>query len=78
LNALPQRPALTSESARATPVRTVLERIDRLTDRTGIKVTPWYCTLSGKWEVVSGSDGTPSLYDNGRTMIDELEKAFPE
>ena len=76
LDALPQRLPLTPESARATPLRTVLDRIDALSKRTGLKISPWYCTLSGKWEV-SGPDGT-SLYDNGRRMIDELERTFPE
>jgi hypothetical protein len=74
LDELPQRPSLTPESARDTPVRTVLERIDRLAERTGIKVTPWYCTGSGKWEV-SAPDGM-SFWDNGRRMIDALEEYY--
>jgi hypothetical protein len=77
LDALPQRPPLTPESARATPVRTVLDRIDALSKRTGLKISPWYVTLSGKWEVTSPQGGT-SFWDNGRRMIDALEETFPE
>jgi hypothetical protein len=63
------------EAARVTPVRSMLDRIDKFTARTGIKISAPYNNASGKWEV-SGPDGT-TAHDNGHRMMDELENRNP-
>ena len=56
--------------------RTLLDRIDKLTARTGLLISAPYNNLSGLWEVSDGK-GT-AQWDNGRRMIDDLEMRYPE
>jgi hypothetical protein len=72
---LPKRPLLTPEAARATPLRTLLDRVDAFTrEHPEITVAAPYATLSRLWEV-SGAGGT-SQWDNGFRMMDSLERRY--
>jgi hypothetical protein len=67
---------LTLESARAMPLRALLERVDRFTAaHPEFTVAAPHTTLSGLWEV-SDDRGT-SQWDNGTRMIDDLERRYP-
>jgi hypothetical protein len=58
--------------------RSLLARVEAFQRRNpGIKIAPWYATLSKLWEVSGPGDGT-TLYDNGFRMMDDLEERFPE
>lgn len=72
---LPNRPLLTPEAARATPLRTLLDRIDRFQRlHPGMSISAPYVNRSGKWEVCDGK-GT-ALWDNGFRMMDDLESRY--
>jgi hypothetical protein len=72
---LPKRPQLTPEAARATPLPSLLDRVDTFTRKhPEITVAAPYTTFSKLWEV-SGADGT-SQWDNGFRMIDFLEQRY--
>lgn len=72
---LPNRPLLTSESARATPLRSLLDRVDAFNRKhPEITIAAPYTTFSKLWEV-SGADGT-SQWDNGFRMMDFLEQRY--
>jgi hypothetical protein len=74
---LPQRPLLTPEAARATPLRTLLERVDTFNrEHPDIKIAAPYTTFSKLWEVRDAS-GT-SQWDNGFRMMDFLEQRYEQ
>jgi hypothetical protein len=75
MNDLPRRPLLTPETARATPLHTLLGRVDAFTRKhPDITIAAPYTTLSKLWEV-SGVSGT-SQWDNGFRMMDFLEQRY--
>jgi hypothetical protein len=72
---LQKRPLLTPEAARATPLRSLLDRVDAFTRRyPEIVIGAPYTTFSKLWEV-HGPGGT-SQWDNGFRMIDFLEQRY--
>jgi hypothetical protein len=74
---LARRQPLTEESARGTPLRPLLDRIDRFTAaHPEVTVSAPYNNRSGKWEL-SEPGKAPMAYDTGRAMIAELEQRYP-
>ncbi|HEX3517120.1 MAG TPA: hypothetical protein VHT26_24275 [Trebonia sp.] len=74
---LARRQPLTEDSARDTPLRPLLDRIDRFrAAHPEIRVSAPYSNGTGKWEV-SEPDKAAVAYDNGHAMIAELEKRYP-
>jgi hypothetical protein len=72
---LPKRALLTSEAARATPLRSLLDRMDAFTrQHPEISIAPPYTTFSKLWEV-HGPSGT-SQWDNGFRMMAFLEQRY--
>jgi hypothetical protein len=72
---LPKRPQLTPDAARATPLRSLFDRVDAFTRKhPEITVGAPYATFSKLWEV-RGPGGT-SQWDNGFRMIDFLEQRY--
>jgi hypothetical protein len=71
----PKRPLLTPDAARATPPRSLLDRIDAFAGKhPGITIAAPYTTFSKLWEV-TGTGGT-SQWDNGFRMMDFLEQRY--
>jgi hypothetical protein len=72
---LPKRSLLTPETARATPLRSLLDRVDAFARKhPEITVAAPYTTFSKLWEV-SGAGGT-SQWDNGFRMMAFLEQRY--
>jgi hypothetical protein len=55
-------------------MKSLIERIDAFTARTGMKIAAPYNNPSGKWEV-SEPNGTVE-YNNGFAMMDALEARY--
>lgn len=62
------------------PVRTpLLNRIDAFKQRRpDIPISPWYQSVSGKWETTEPGRQAPRAWVNGTDMMDHLEKTYPE
>jgi hypothetical protein len=75
MNDLPRRPLPAPEAARATPLRTLLGRVDAFNRKhPDITIAAPCTTFSKLWEV-SGASGT-SQWDNGFRMMDFLEQRY--
>jgi vacuolar-type H+-ATPase catalytic subunit A/Vma1 len=71
---LPQRQPMTKETARNTPLRTLLDRIESFRrDHPGIRVSAPYSNSTGQWETYSADAGIEH-WTNGRQMIETLEQ----
>jgi hypothetical protein len=74
---LARRAPLTPETARHTPLRSMIDRIDRFRSRhPEIKISAPYFNGLGKWEV-SEPDQPARAWDKGQDMIADLERRYP-
>jgi hypothetical protein len=72
MTGLPQRQPLTATTARKTPLRTLLDRIEEFRKgHPGIRVSAPYSNASGQWETYSADYGT-GQWENGRKMLEAL------